>query len=142
MKHSTILTLFFTFLIGFSLAGCSSSDDGSSSEGNGGDGNEQGIVPTNIEATVEIQGQDADNPHGDGSGIFSGTVTATDAVSYGFKVGSGTETKNTTGIFTYTVNSSVLLASISALHSLKTQCHSTLVLQDPLCNEIYDNRPR
>ena len=59
MKHSTILTLFFTLLVGFSLAGCSSSDDGSSGEGNGDDGNEQGIVPTNIVATIDIQGQDA-----------------------------------------------------------------------------------
>ena len=105
MKHSTLSTLFFTLLIGFSFGGCSSSDEGSSDEENGG-GNEQGIVPTNLVTSVDIQGQDADNPHGDGSGIFSGTITATDAVSYGFKVGSGTETENTTGVFSYTVNSS------------------------------------
>ena len=45
-----------------------------------------------------------DDPFGDGSGIFSVTATATDAVEYGFKVGNtGSETINSTGQFSYTV---------------------------------------
>jgi hypothetical protein len=71
--------------------------------GNGGGGNSQ-IIPSNLVVNVTIQGQDAQNPNGDGSGQFSVTATATNAVEYGFKVGNnGTETQNTTGVFSYTL---------------------------------------
>ena len=59
---------------------------------------------SNLVVEVNIQGQDADNPNGDGSGIFYGLATADNAVSYGFRIGnSGEESQNTTGEFSFTI---------------------------------------
>ena len=59
---------------------------------------------SNLVVDISIQGQDANNPHGDGSGIFNGTATADNAVSYGFRIGNdGGETQNTTGEFSFTL---------------------------------------
>ena len=59
---------------------------------------------SNLVVEVNIQGQDADNPNGDGSGIFYGLATADNAVSYGFRIGnSGEESQNTTGEFSFTL---------------------------------------
>ena len=62
----------------------------------------QEIVPKNLSLTIAISGSNTMNPNGDGSGNIVCTATATDAISYGFKVGSGAEIKNTTGEFNYT----------------------------------------
>tara|TARA_B110000971_G_scaffold199844_1_gene217428 strand:- start:328 stop:1491 length:1164 start_codon:yes stop_codon:yes gene_type:complete len=104
MKNLKSFTLLFT-IISLTLIGCSSSDDDSSGSGSGGGGNQQN-TPSNLVATVTIQGQDTANPYGDGSGNFSCTATATNAVKYGFKVGNGTESQNTTGVFSHTINTS------------------------------------
>jgi hypothetical protein len=59
---------------------------------------------SNLVVEVNIQGEDDDNPNGDGSGVFYGTVTADNAVNYGFRIGnSGDETQNTTGEFSFTL---------------------------------------
>lgn len=59
---------------------------------------------SNLVVEVNIQGEDDDNPNGDGSGIFYGTVIADNAVNYGFRIGnSGDETQNTTGEFSFTL---------------------------------------
>ena len=59
---------------------------------------------SNLVVEVNIQGEDDDNPNGDGSGVFYGTVTADNAVNYGCRIGnSGDETQNTTGEFSFTL---------------------------------------
>ena len=103
MKNKTFY-LIFSIIFCFSALNfsCSSGGDGGGG-GNDNDGTEQ-IIPSNLVVNVTIQGQDAQNPNGDGSGQFSVTATATNAVEYGFKVGSSpTETNNTTGVFSYTL---------------------------------------
>ncbi len=107
MKNKTLLSIFsILFCCSVLILSCSSGGNGGSSGGgggNGGGGNAQ-IIPSNLVVNVTIQGQDAQNPNGDGSGQFSATATATNAVKYGFKVGSnGSETQNTTGVFSYTL---------------------------------------
>ena len=100
MKNNSLL---FILSILFSLSAltfsCSSGGDG------GGDsGGSQQVIPSNLDVNVTIQGQSDVDPFGDGSGQFSVTATATNTVRYGFKVGnSGTETQNTTGLFSYTI---------------------------------------
>ncbi len=70
-------------------------------------------TPENLEVTVEIIGQNAENPNGDGSGLVKFTATADNAISYQFDYGdgrrgvvpSGTVTHGffTPGVNTYTV---------------------------------------
>ncbi len=46
-------------------------------------------TPENLAVTVEIIGQDAENPNGDGSGLVKFTATADNAISYQFDYGDG-----------------------------------------------------
>ena len=95
------------FLLILITASCSS-DDGVSStppDGGGPGGGSQTNLPSNLVVILEIQGQNSENPDGDGSGVFSLTATADNAVSYGFKVDTADEVQNSSGNFTYTVNS-------------------------------------
>lgn len=110
MKNKTLLSIFsILFCCSALILSCSSGGDGGSSGGgggNGGGGNSQ-IIPSNLVVNITIQGQDDQNPNGDGSGQFSVTATATDAVKYGFKVGnSSAETQNTTGVYTHSITES------------------------------------
>jgi len=102
VKKFTYLLFLTVFSFSRILVSCSSGGDNPGG-GDGGGGNSQ-IIPSNLVANVTIQGQSEDEPFGDGSGIFSVTATATNAVKYGFKVGnSGSETQNSTGQFSYTL---------------------------------------
>ncbi|MFD0990519.1 glycoside hydrolase family 16 protein [Mariniflexile jejuense] len=60
------------------------------------------IIPTNLALQIVVSGTNSSNPNGDGSGSITCNASATNAVSYGFKIGSEAEVKNTTGIFNYT----------------------------------------
>jgi len=60
------------------------------------------IIPSNLTFTIDIVGSDANNPNGDGSGVIKCTATATEAVSYSFRPGTGAEVNNTTGVFEHT----------------------------------------
>ncbi len=70
------------------------------------------IAPSNINITIDILGQDANNPNGDGSGKVTFNVTADNALSYTINFGdgsektipSGTDTHvySSTGVHTYT----------------------------------------
>ena len=84
---------------------CSSDDDGSSTPPNGGGGGSQTNLPSNLVVILDIQGQTSENPDGDGSGVFNLTATADNAVNFGFKVDTADEVQNSSGNFTYTVNS-------------------------------------
>ncbi|CAL2080855.1 family 16 glycosylhydrolase [Tenacibaculum sp. 190524A02b] len=49
------------------------------------------VVPSNIQVSAEIIGQDATNPYGDGSGEVNFTFSATNALSYVVNFSDGTE---------------------------------------------------
>tara|TARA_S200000501_G_scaffold196876_1_gene185287 strand:- start:98 stop:985 length:888 start_codon:yes stop_codon:yes gene_type:complete len=56
------------------------------------------ISPTNLNISAAIQGADADNPYGDGSGFITFTATAADAITYKFII-NGVESMEPSGIF-------------------------------------------
>ncbi|WP_372754113.1 glycoside hydrolase family 16 protein [Mariniflexile sp.] len=60
------------------------------------------IIPSNLVLQINISGSSSSNPNGDGSGVITCNASATNAISFGFKVGTEAEVKNTTGIFNYT----------------------------------------
>lgn len=89
--------MYYLFCIGLLVFSCSSSggDDSPIEE-------PKDIIPTNLVLQLTITGVDSSNINGDGSGFITCNATAINAVSYGFKVGSDAEVKNTTGTFNYT----------------------------------------
>ena len=95
--------LFFVFLLTFSLViSCSGGDD----SGNSNNNNQQ-IIPSNLVVDITVQGQDSQNPNGDGSGVFYGTATAVDADYFTFKIGNEDESEpNQSGDFTYEITGS------------------------------------
>ena len=77
--------LFFVFILISSLTiSCSGGDDSASSNNNN-----QQIIPSNLQVSLTIEGENSQNPNGDGSGLFYGIATASDAVYYTFKIGNG-----------------------------------------------------
>jgi len=60
------------------------------------------IIPSNLTLAITCVGADADNSNGDGTGVIQCTASATNAVSYGFRFGNGTEVTSTTGNLEYT----------------------------------------
>lgn len=90
--------MLYIIQIGFvMLLSCSgSSDDAPTKE------EPQAIIPKNLVLQIAVSGVDSSNPNGDGSGNITCNATAANAISYGFKIGSEAEVKNTTGTFDYT----------------------------------------
>lgn len=78
----TILTLFV-------MVGCQE-DDKSFGELN---------TPTNLNVVVDIVGQNAANPDGDGSGVVKFTATADNAISYKYIFSDGTSANSPSGIY-------------------------------------------
>lgn len=64
------------------------------------------VIPSNLTFSVEIVGANSNEPYGDGSGTIKIDVSATNAVSYGFRPGTGGEENNATGTFEYTYKES------------------------------------
>ncbi|CAH8282857.1 glycosyl hydrolase family 16 [Mariniflexile fucanivorans] len=89
-------TLYIVQVLCFLLLSCSGDSDEPIKE------ETKDIIPNNLVLQIDISGLDSSNPNGDGSGLITCTATATNAISYGFKVGSEAEVKNTTGTFSYT----------------------------------------
>ncbi len=90
----------FLLLTLFSCGGDGGSETPDNPSGGGGEPSQ--IVPTNLALTVNIQGKDASNPYGDGSGVIQCSITATNAKSYSFRFGTGDTVENTTGSAEYT----------------------------------------
>lgn len=67
---------------------------------------EESIIPSNLQISIEIVGADANNPNGNGSGKINISASATNAVAYKIKLGDGNEAENSTGTLshTYTTN--------------------------------------
>lgn len=59
------------------------------------------ITPSNLTLSIEIVGANAQNPNGDESGKIKCTASAKDAVSYGYRFGTGTEINSSTGVLNY-----------------------------------------
>ena len=57
------------------------------------------ISPTGLTISASLQGADADNPYGDGSGYVTFTATAADAITYKF-IQNGVETMVPSGVLT------------------------------------------
>jgi beta-glucanase (GH16 family) len=91
-KYNRIMMLGSIFLL--LLASCSGGDSPTELI-------KKDVVPTNLNLSITIVGSDANNPSGDGSGQVQCTATATNAVRYGFKVGSQVEQESANGIFDY-----------------------------------------
>jgi beta-glucanase (GH16 family) len=95
------------------------------------------IIPSNLSLEITIVGKDASNPNGDGSGKIQCVITATNAVKYGFRFGSGTKIENTTGIMentftekgtnTYTVYA---FAYSSTGHAVNTSKEITVYVEN------------
>jgi beta-glucanase (GH16 family) len=60
------------------------------------------IIPSNVSLNIAVVGTDANNPNGDGSGLIQCSATATDAVKYGYRFGTGSEIESITGDIEYT----------------------------------------
>ena len=55
------------------------------------------IIPSDLSLTITIEGATTDSPEGDGSGVIKCVASATDAVKYGFRLGTGAEVESVTG---------------------------------------------
>jgi hypothetical protein len=61
------------------------------------------IIPTNLSVSISIEGTDSNNPNGDGSGLVKFSASATNAVSYSYRFGTGDSTNSSGPVeFTYT----------------------------------------
>ena len=65
----------------------------------------QPIIPSNLTLTITVEGVTTDFPNGNGSGIIKCVASATDAVKYGFRLGTGSEVESSTGIIEHTYTS-------------------------------------
>lgn len=70
--------------------------------GDEGGGDPSEVIPSELTLTITVQGSDANNPNGDGSGVIECVSTATDAVRYEFDFGSGSSVFSTTGKVSHT----------------------------------------
>lgn len=60
------------------------------------------IIPSNVTLNITVVGTDASHPNGDGSGLIQCSATATDAVKFGYRFGTGTEIESVSGNVEYT----------------------------------------
>lgn len=109
--------------------GCSSSDSEDINNPNNNNTNNT-VIPTNLVVSLDIQGQDANNPNGDGSGVLNLSATATNAVRYGFKVGTADEVDSPSGNFTYSVNSQGLNQFPITIYAYSTSENSISKIQN------------
>lgn len=84
-------------LTSFLLFGACSSDSGTEETIESVD-----ITPSNLSWSINIVGESATNPNGNGSGIILIKASAKNAVRYGFKFDNNPETENTTGEIQHT----------------------------------------
>ena len=90
-NNSKLLVILMALIL---FAACSSSGDGS--------GNNADITPSNLVVGTNIAGKSVANPNGDGSGVVTLNISATNATSYKISYGDGTVLDATAGINSYT----------------------------------------
>jgi len=96
--YNIFTNLFFVFTL---IISCSSG--GEEPDGGGPVDPPSEIIPTNLSVNITIEGSSSENPNGDGSGLVKFSSSATNAVSYSYRFGTG-DSKTATGPveFTYT----------------------------------------
>ena len=97
--YNTLTNLFFVFALIISCSSGSEEPDG----GGGPIDPPSEIIPSNLSLNITIEGANSDNPEGDGSGLVKFSASATNAISYSYRFGTG-DSKTSTGAveFTYT----------------------------------------
>lgn len=80
----------------FTLVSCSGEG------GSGGGGTGTGTKPSNLVVSAVVFGTSAQTPNGDGSGLVTFNINATNATSYKISLGNGETQDVTSGAFTYT----------------------------------------
>ena len=91
------INIFFVFTL---IISCSSGSE--ESDGGGGPVDPPSeIIPTNLSVNITIEGSDSANPNGDGSGLVKFSASATNAVSYSYRFGTG-DSKTSTGPVEFT----------------------------------------
>ncbi|SDR87312.1 Glycosyl hydrolases family 16 [Polaribacter sp. KT25b] len=83
------------------------------------------VVPSNLAISLEVVGQDASNPNGDGTGFVVFTATSDDVINYQFDFGDGKKDVEPTGVIThrYTevgVNSYTVIVNATGTGGLST----------------------
>ena len=92
MITKRILNICLSLLVIFSFTACQDEDQ---EFGNV-------ITPTNLTVSFALEGQDADNPNGDGSGLVTFTASANNALNYKFTFGDNTNDEVTpSGVITH-----------------------------------------
>ena len=90
-KLLLILILFF-----------SCSDENSVDDDGSGDNQNQQIIPTNLEFKIELEGVNNEKPYGDGSGLVKFTASASNAINYSFRFGTGDVKDSSSGSVEFT----------------------------------------
>lgn len=97
------------------------------------------IIPSNLVLNITVVGTDAANPNGDGSGTIQCSASATNASSYGFRFGNGTEETSTSGNIEHTYStrgtntySVTVFAYSSTNNSISTSMDVTVYVNDNL----------
>ena len=89
----------YRFLIIFLIFSCSGEGN---ADGGGVEPPPTKIIPSNLVVNIEISGANSDTPSGDGSGVVKFTATATDAINYSFRFGTGESMESSAGSVEYT----------------------------------------
>ena len=89
------ISVFFLLLVGFTSCQEESYEVG------------ELIAPTNLNVSVEIVGQDDNNPNGDGSAVVVFTATSDNEINYQFNFGDGRTAVSPTGIVEHRYSANV-----------------------------------
>ena len=92
------INLFFVIVL---IISCSSGGEDTDNGGGGPVDPPSEIIPTNLSVNITIEGSDSANPNGDGSGLVKFSASATNAVSYSYRFGTG-DSKTSTGPVEFT----------------------------------------
>ena len=92
------INLFFVIVL---IVSCSSGGEDTDNGGGGPVDPPSEIIPTNLSVNITIEGSDSANPNGDGSGLVKFSASATNAVSYSYRFGTG-DSKTSTGPVEFT----------------------------------------
>jgi len=80
-------------------------------------------TPSNLTLSITIEGEDVSNPNGNGTGTIHCIASATDAVSYGFRFGDGSE-YNSTGSMDFTYSNNGINAYTVYVYAYSSTGHS------------------
>lgn len=103
------------------------------------------VAPSNLNVTVEIVGQDADNPNGDGTGAVIFTATSDNEINYQFNFGDGNKAVSPTGIIEHRFTSKVgvhtynVIVNATGTAGLGTSTNLEVTVFNSFKDEIAEN---